>query len=116
MTKPVLVTGGSGMLGAHILRHLLSAGYTNITATYHQHENNIPADLRDHIRWEPLTLPDLTAVNELVQGQAYVIHNAGFISYRQRDKTKLLDVNQEGTRQIANACLAEQIEHLIYIG
>jgi dihydroflavonol-4-reductase len=116
MTKPVLVTGGSGMLGAHILRHLLSAGFTDITATYHQHENNIPADLREYIRWEPLALPDLGAVNDLVQGHAYVIHNAGFISYRKSDKATLLDVNQEGTRQIANACLAEQTEHLIYIG
>lgn len=116
MTKPVLVTGGSGMLGAHILRHLLSSGYTSITATYHQHENNIPADLRDTIRWELLALPDLTAVNDLVQGHAYVIHNAGFISYRKSDKAKLLDVNQEGTRQIVNACLAENTEHLIYIG
>lgn len=116
MNERILVTGGSGMLGAYILRKLLASGYTHITSTYYQHKDHIPVDLRDRIDWQPLAMPDIAATHDLVHGHDWVIHNAGLISYRKGDKEKLLDINQTGTQQIVNACLASSVSHLVYIG
>ncbi|MDQ3016795.1 MAG: NAD-dependent epimerase/dehydratase family protein [Bacteroidota bacterium] len=116
MIPRILVTGGSGLLGSHLLRWFLQNGYSNLTATYQHDEKVIPSDLREGIVWKKLRLPDIADAFEVIQDQDWVIHSAGLVSYFKEDKFKLLDVNQKGTEHIVNACLAHDVKHLVYIG
>lgn len=111
----ILVTGGSGLLGSYFLRWFKHKGYKNLTATYHR-EGTIPEDLKEGIEWKSLILPDIPNSFDIVRDKDWVIHAAGLVSYNHEDRYRLLDINQTGTEIIVNACLAQKVEHLIYIG
>jgi len=116
MNERILITGGSGLLGSYLIRWFRQRGYTQITSTYQNSPHTIPNDIRDGVHWIQLSLPDKVASYAIVEGHSWVIHAAGMISYKTKDKYKLLDVNQTGTEHIVNACLAHQVSHLVYVG
>ncbi|HEY3387579.1 MAG TPA: NAD-dependent epimerase/dehydratase family protein [Saprospiraceae bacterium] len=116
MNERILITGGSGLLGSYLIRWFLQKGYSNITATYHHSLEVIPADVRDGVTWLPLNLPDRQACIEITEGQDWVIHAAGYVSYRPADKYKLLDINQTGTELLVNACIDQNVSHFVYVG
>jgi dihydroflavonol-4-reductase len=116
MNQNILITGGSGLLGSYLVRWFRQKGYTRITATYQYTADTIPLDIRDGVRWISLSLPDKEATYDLVDGHDWVVHTAGMISYKSRDRYRMLDVNQTGTEHIVNACLAHKVTHLVYVG
>lgn len=116
MNKRILIIGGSGLLGSYLTNWFIEKGYRHITATYHHSFEHIPQQLKKGVQWEQLTLPDRERTYALIEGHDWVIHAAGFVSYNPKHKDKLIDINTVGTAQVVNACLAHQVEHLVYIG
>jgi dihydroflavonol-4-reductase len=116
MNKRILIIGGSGLLGSYLTKWFLEKGYTHLTATYRFDKEGIPADIREGVNWQPLILPDKERCFELIREHEWIIHTAGFVSYNPRDRNKLIEMNTTGTTQVVNACLAHQVEHLVYIG
>lgn len=115
MNPKILITGGSGLLGSYLIRWFRQKGYTNITATYHQSKDSIPDDIREGIQWLQLSLPDKEACYEITEGQEWVIHAAGYVSYTPAEKFRLMDVNKTGTEFLVNACLHHNVSHFIYV-
>ena len=77
---PILVAGGTGMVGSALIRSLFSNGYTNINATWHSRDfSNMnqklfyPADLQNRknkqsfneIKWHQCNLIDQKETDEL---------------------------------------------------
>mgnify|MGYP003644508767 FL=1 len=76
--KRVVVTGGSGFVGTHYLKELVSRGANVVT---HTHER--PLQIQDD-RIEVLENIDLENINDcmkLVDGADYVVHSAGKICH-----------------------------------
>ena len=99
-----------------MVRWFKQKGYSNITATYQHSIEAVPSDIREGVRWQKLALPDKVAAIDICEGQDWVIHTAGMVSYHHKDKYNLLEINKIGTQHLVNACLMHGVKHLVYIG
>jgi dihydroflavonol-4-reductase len=108
----ILVTGATGFLGAELI-HQLTAQNNRVRAL--KRSTSVIPDLikgNDLIEWfiadinEPETLAD--AFDSVTQ----VYHCAAFISFNPRDKAKLLKINIEGTSNLVNLCLENNVRLL----
>jgi GlcNAc-P-P-Und epimerase len=89
MPDNILVTGGTGFLGAIISKNLLTRGF-RIQTLGRSAANDITCDLAK-------TIPDLTTRFDVV------IHSAGkahFVPKTEQEKTEFADVNVTGTKNL----------------
>ena len=61
MTRPVLVTGGAGYIGAHACKALRNAGFLPVTY------DNLSNGWRDAVRFGPLEVGDLADRSRLAE-------------------------------------------------
>jgi len=94
----VLVTGASGMLGANLCRRLVQKGLSvrALARTPLQHPSLSGLSIEE-ISGDILDRHSLEAATRGCQG---IFHAAGFISYRNLDRKKMLDIHSTGTRNV----------------
>ncbi|KAF2509855.1 NAD-dependent epimerase/dehydratase family protein [Flavobacterium foetidum] len=120
----VLVTGGTGLVGAHLLLHLIESG-ENVRAIY-RNQNNIwktkqlfllynKAPLFEKIEWVEADILDIPSLEEAFIGIEYVYHCAALISFDPKDEEKLRKTNIEGTANIVNFCIAKDIKKFCFV-
>ena len=122
----ILVTGGTGFVGAHLLFKLLNekqtvrAIYRNekkfetIKRIFSYYTTNTEA-LFNAIDWVEADLNDVPALTEAFKDVTHVYHCAAFVSF-EPDKFDLLQkTNIEGTANIVNLSIAFNITKLCYI-
>ena len=120
----ILVTGGTGLVGSHLLLHLLEKG-ENVRAIYRNKKNIVKVkslfdyydkvDLVDKIDWIEADILDIPSLEIAFENVNYVYHCAGFISFDPNDENQLRKVNIEGTANIVNFCIAKKIEKLCHV-
>ena len=100
----VLLTGGTGQIGAAIARALLTAGHDVIALLRDANRPGLLTGLP--LRWAQgdITRPD--TLGAAASGAEAVIHTAGLVSYAAQDAARLHAVNVEGTRNVLNAAAA----------
>ncbi|WP_299890384.1 NAD-dependent epimerase/dehydratase family protein [uncultured Lacinutrix sp.] len=122
----ILVTGGTGMVGAHLLYKLLNEEQ-NIRAIYRNKKkfeivkrifsyyNDNTEALFNKIEWILADLNDIPSLNDAFKDVTHVYHCAAFVSF-EPDKFYLLKkTNIEGTANIVNLCLANKTQKLCYV-
>ncbi|SHI35645.1 NAD-dependent epimerase/dehydratase family protein [Pseudozobellia thermophila] len=122
----VLVTGGTGLVGAHLLLKLLKKGCA-VRATYRKdsdlqrvkkvfgyYEEDVDT-LFDTIEWVEADLNDIAALETAFTGIDRVYHTAALISFDPGDYKRLYKTNTEGTANIANLCIDKKIKKLCYV-
>jgi len=122
----ILVTGGTGMVGAHLLYKLLSnkqavraiyrneKKFTTVKRIFSYYGDNTET-LFNKIEWVCANLNDIPALTETFVGVTHVYHCAAFVSF-EPDKFYLLKkTNIEGTANIVNLCLANKVKKLCYV-
>lgn len=121
----VLVTGGSGLVGAHILLKLIKESKTPIRAIY-RNENSLKkaktifayynreADF-NKVEWVRADILDIFSLDDALKEVSFVIHSAGLVSFDDKDKELLKKINIEGTANVANASISAKIEKLVFI-
>lgn len=120
----IFVTGGTGLVGAHILLDLTSKNESiialkrksssiAITEKVFKHYNK--QDLLKNIKWVDGDLLDSQSLYSLLKGCKYVYHAAAFVSFLPKETKKMMDINIIGTENIVNACLDNKIEKLAYV-
>ncbi len=70
--------------------------------------------LFENIEWVAGDLTDIPSLDIAMEGATAVYHCGALISFDPRDRSKLLKVNHEGTRNIVNLCLHKGIPRLYY--
>ncbi len=122
----VLVTGGTGLVGAHLLLYLVQND-TPVRAIYRQGSNlkrvekvfsyytQNASDLFNKIEWQLADINDIPALEIAFKNVEYVYHAAALISFDPNDYRKLKKINALGTANIINLCLANNIKKLCYV-
>ncbi|HNP33261.1 MAG TPA: NAD-dependent epimerase/dehydratase family protein [Flavobacterium sp.] len=120
----ILVTGGTGLVGAHLLLNLTenegsvraiyrtSSTIEKTKSLFHRHQKEA---LFPKIDWIEADITDIPSLEIAFQDIDYVYHCAGFISFDPNDEEKLRKINIEGTANIVNFCLAYKVKKLCHV-
>ncbi len=120
----ILVTGGTGLVGAHLLLQLAENG-NGIRAIY-RNEKTIEKTkslfqlyqkevLFSKINWVQADIIDVPSLELAFENVDYVYHCAAHISFDPKDENRLRKTNIEGTANIVNFCLAYNIKKLCHV-
>jgi len=122
----ILVTGGTGLVGSHLLYKLAVKG-GKIRAIYRGIEKlkivqkifslytKDYESLYTSIEWIKADLNDLPSLESAFLNIEYVYHCAGFISFKNNDHNALRKVNIEGTANIVNLAIKNNIKKLCHV-
>ena len=122
----ILVTGGTGIVGAHLLLKCVEQN-TKVVATYRREEslkkiktlfeNQSPNHLKHFktIEWIKAPLNDLTLLNNAFKNIDYVYHCAAKVTLADSRIEKLMKSNVEGTANIVNTSIKHKIKKLVYV-
>ncbi|MEY4603628.1 MAG: hypothetical protein RIT43_920 [Bacteroidota bacterium] len=123
----ILVTGGTGLLGSHLLFELsksnvpIRALYRNskriqrVKALFEYYDREKGAQQFDRIDWFEGDILDIPALENSLEQVTHVYHCAGMVSFATRDFKDVMKINREGTANVVNCCLALNIQKLCYV-
>lgn len=111
MQQKVLVTGGTGLLGAHLINKLHAQGIQPV-AIYRSH---IPPVVQHKADWVQCDILDVVGLEEALRGVTQVYHAAGYVSFLPQDKVRMHKINVEGTANVVNACLDAGVQKLVHV-
>jgi nucleoside-diphosphate-sugar epimerase len=122
----ILVTGGTGFLGAHLLYRLVSEGaevkalkrpgsYTQLTEKIFSWYSDQPAELLKKIKWVEGDLLDIFSLLDAFEGVDQLYHSAAMVSLDSGDDRELLNTNVQGTANVVNAALEKNVGKLCYV-
>lgn len=122
----ILVTGGTGLVGAHLLYFLLKDGQ-KVRAIHRKNSNfdavkqvfsyysDTPDIVFDQIDWVEANLNDIPALTDAFKGINFVYHAAAYVSFDPKNFYKLKKSNIEGTANIVNLCLHFEVKKLCHV-
>ena len=120
----ILVTGGTGLVGAHLLLHLtefeekVSAIYRNaskIELTKKLFSEANKSSFFDKIVWIEADVLDIPSLEKAFVGVDFVYHCAALITFDPNDEDKLRKTNIEGTANIVNLCVDFKVKKLCHV-
>lgn len=116
MSTKVLVTGGTGFLGAYILQALVQKG---IPVRAIRRSGQVPFFLPEavarQVEWVPGDVLDLVALGDALEGVSAVIHSAAVVSFHRSDAESMRQVNVTGTANVVNLCIEKSISRLVHV-
>lgn len=123
--QQVLVTGGTGLVGSHLLYRLVKDG-CKVRATYRLSSQiekckmlfafyKADEALFQQIEWVQADVTDYFSIADAVEGVDFVYHAAAFVTFDPKRKHEMLEINEEGTANVVNACLEKGTKKLCYV-
>ena len=122
----ILVTGGTGLVGSHLL-YYLSREHSELRAIFRSSSdlNGVKKvfsyyggeseSFFDRIRWVEADLLDLSSLEDAFLGVTHVYHCAALVSFVTSDYQLMRRVNIEGTTNIVNLCISHRVHKLCYV-
>ena len=121
----ILVTGGTGFVGAHLLYHLVKNG-EKIRAIYRSEEKisrvkevfsfySENDKLISKIEWFKADITQVPSMIPAFKNVTKVYHCAAFISFNPKDYIEMRKVNIHGTAIIVNLAIDTKIDKLCFV-
>jgi len=115
----VLVTGGAGFVGSHIVDRLIDAGCRDIVVVDNmvrgRAENLAAAARRASVRLVEGDIRDRLVMSDLVRGRDVVFHQAAMrITHCAEDPHAAMDVMANATFQLFDLCVRERVSRVVY--
>ena len=113
----ILVTGATGLVGSYVVRTLLANGYDHISIIHRKESDmTLLGDAIDKVKKHETDLTDVLGLEDAFEGITHVIHCGALVSFDSRDKRALAKTNIEGTANMVNLALENNVKKFIYIG
>lgn len=122
----ILVTGGTGLVGSHLLFKLLETN-AKVKAIYRREQkldlvkkvfSYYTEDVESRyqrIEWLEADITDVPSLAEAFKEVNYVYHCAALVSFEPDKYHQLRKINIEGTANVVNLCISNQIKKLCYV-
>lgn len=126
VNKSVFVTGGTGLIGAHLLSDLAAGGariralkretsdlsaVQKIFGYYHP----VPDQALSRIEWVDGDLGSPAFLQETLRGIHQVYHCAAMVSFDPKDRTQMMETNVGGTEKIVEQCLKSGVGKFCFV-
>ncbi|MDP4207132.1 MAG: NAD-dependent epimerase/dehydratase family protein [Bacteroidota bacterium] len=122
----IFVTGGTGMVGAHMLLELVRKGVkvkalrrssSNLDLTrkiFSFYESNVD-QLFNQIEWVEGDLLDYNSLKNILSDVELVYHAAATVSFQAQDRNMMLENNVDGTANLINASLECGVKRFCHV-
>ncbi len=122
----ILVTGGTGLVGSHLLYFLLKDN-EEVRVTHRENSDlqrvkkvlsyytEEAQEYFNRIQWVKANISDLPALSLAFKDVKQVYHCAAFISFDPKHYHQLKKTNIEGTANVVNLCLHHHVEKLCHL-
>lgn len=115
-SQKILVTGGTGFLGAYILRNLVEQGLpVRALRRSDRQPFFIPAPLLQQVEWVDGDVLDPVSLETAMEGAGAVIHAAAVVSFARAERQRMYAVNVEGTANVVNTALEAGVERFLHV-
>ena len=120
----IFVTGGTGLVGAHILLKLSQRGekikalkrsLSNTCICRNIFIRNNALELFNNIIWVDGDITNIVSLQDGMKDCTYIIHCAGIVSFDPLDKEILRKINIEGTANVMNIALSLNMKKVAYV-
>ena len=122
----ILVTGGTGLVGVHLLYTLIdnneevraiyrkTSDLNAVKKVFSYYTSDVDR-LFNKIDWQLADITDVLSLEVVFKNVDYVYHCAAYISFNPRHFKTLKKVNVEGTANVVNLCISEKVIKICYI-
>ena len=122
----ILVTGGTGLTGSHLLLYLTRKGI-KVRAIYRTEQSlkktkNLfkyysaePDKLWSFIEWMQADITDFTSLEPVFEGITEIFHTAAKVSFKPKDIEILMQTNVEGTANLLHLSIEHKIKKFLYV-
>lgn len=122
----ILVTGGTGLVGAHLLFDLCKSGKqvralkreksdtANVKKVFSYYSER-PDELLKNIEWVNADLLNIYSLIDSMDGILEVYHCAAMVSFDPKDEAEMMKINVEGTANMVNAALEKGIKKFCHV-
>ena len=111
----IFLTGATGFTGSYIARTLLQEGYSNLTAIK---RSSSKLDLLNgqevKIKWIEADLQDVDTIDNSLKDIDVIIHTAGIVNFKSKDKQTVYECNVNMVRDLVNLALKNKIKKFIH--
>jgi nucleoside-diphosphate-sugar epimerase len=116
LSNKVLITGGTGFVGAYIIKKLVEQGY-EVRAI--RRSNKLPffisREIIDKVEWVDGDILDVISLEDAMVGVNSVIHAAAIVSFLKKERKQMYKINVEGTANVVNAAIEKDVKRVVYI-
>jgi len=122
----IVVTGGTGLVGAHLLFNLCkkhsyiraikrkNSDIEQVKKTFSYYSDEAD-NLFSKIEWVDADVTDYYSLEAAFEGATQIYHSAAMVSFHEKDKLRMYEVNVQGTANVVNAALFCKVEKLCHV-
>jgi nucleoside-diphosphate-sugar epimerase len=122
----IFVTGGTGLVGAHLLYELTKANkhvkalkretsnLQQVLKTFSYYTSN-PEKLFEKIEWVNGNILDYFSLENLLEGVTEIYHCAAIVSFQPTERRKIIANNVDGTSNLVNAALVNGVKKICHV-
>ncbi len=122
----IFVTGGTGMVGAHLLHRLTLSGKKvkalkrstsnlgQVLKTFSYYSDQ-PQQLYEQIEWVEGDLLDYFSLEKILKGVTEIYHCAAMVSFQKSDRAKMIANNVEGTANLVDAAIENGVKKICHV-